>query len=167
MILMVVRQEFWTALAVAKSAEMRVGKLLSAAKGPVKNWHSNSFKKTNLLFLRGWWRRRCCRWCGWWWNENKCVIELCVSNPCYWGILFWYLVYVALPSYQQRNVWEGQEIEGQYDTYWRSQVGFSFQLDLHTVKMGFTKPIQLFCDRGRCIKPIFYLQPYSYLLIFL
>jgi hypothetical protein len=37
MILMVVRQEVWTALAVAKSAEMRVGKLLSAARGPVKN----------------------------------------------------------------------------------------------------------------------------------
>jgi hypothetical protein len=53
MILMVVRQEVWTALAVAKSAEMRVGKLLLAAKGPVKNGHSNSFKKNQLTLSQG------------------------------------------------------------------------------------------------------------------
>jgi hypothetical protein len=38
--------------------------------------------------------------------------------------------------------------------YRQSQLTFSFQPNLHC-RTGFTKPIQLFCNQGKGIKPIF------------
>jgi hypothetical protein len=63
-------------------------------------------------------------------------------------------IYVALPSYQKISVGGGQEINSQLDTYRRSQLG-QLPAGPPYCRTGFTKPVQLFCDWGRQIKPIF------------
>ncbi len=110
MILVVVRQWDWTAFAVAKELKWESENDSRQPRDPLKNRQSDSPKKVIYSFSwdadeEKWWR----------WGENHCAVtELCNSKTEHWGIFPQGLVFIALPSYQQRGGGGGgQEIDSQ------------------------------------------------------